>query len=384
MRAALISLAGSQAAIAGRTLALRQLDFALAAGCARVFAVGDGASPEALALTHAAERAGARCQAIRNARGLLGTLTAADELLVMSPGLLPEAGEALERLAAPGVLVLPAAAGVAAGFERIDLERASAGALVVSGAVVERLAELPADSEPGAALLRLALQARVPERRLPESVLAEGSWALAGDEAAAAALGGRWLSRHIPPVARYALSARAARAMLRPLALRLLGTPGSVRAIAAAAVALQVGAVALCAWVSPVAGFALLALGVICAGFGQQLRWLATGPFASKRVASRAAGLSGWLSDAALAACGALAIPGDLLYRLFAPLVLVGTLRASGIAGWPNAAAMLGDRALLALLLAAAAGLGHVEPAIMLAGLAILLLQAARPTARGG
>ncbi|OYW45239.1 MAG: hypothetical protein B7Z08_03320 [Sphingomonadales bacterium 32-68-7] len=383
LRAALISLAGSQAVVAGRSLALRQLDFALAAGATRIYALGDGASPAALALAQAAEQAGARCQAIRDGRGLLGTLAASDELLVLVARLLPESREALERLATPGILTLPAVAGVGAGFERIDLERASAGALVVPGALVERLADLPADYEPAAALLRIALQAGVAERRLPEAALSDGAWALAGDAAAAAELGDRWLDRRIRQAPRYALSARVAEVALRGLALRLLDMPGAARGLAAVALVLQLGAAALCAWVSPAAGFGVLALGAAGGVFAERFGALARAPSVrARRVWT--SGLSEALTDAALVACAALAIPGETVHRLFAPLVLIAALRASRIAGWPGAAALLGDRALLAVGFAAAAGFGRTEPAIMLAGLAILLLQIAREPAKVG
>ena len=111
MRAALISMTGqpraadggAPLALAGKSLARRQLDFALAAGCESVIVLGDGASAEAIALRHAAEAGGARFQAIRDSRGLLGAVRAEDELLALSPGLLPEAPEALEVLASVGV-----------------------------------------------------------------------------------------------------------------------------------------------------------------------------------------------------------------------------------------------------------------------------------------
>src|SRR5690606_37403223 len=142
---------------------------------------------------------GARFQAIRDGHGLLGAVSAADELLVMAPGLVAEDAGALETLAgAKGVLVLPAGPGVAAGFERIDLERAWAGALVLPGALVERLADLPADSEPAAALLRVALQAQVPERRMAETPLALGSWLMVGAKDDAARREREWLRRHMP------------------------------------------------------------------------------------------------------------------------------------------------------------------------------------------
>src|SRR5690606_40835190 len=103
---------------------------------------------------------------------LLGAVRADDELLALAPGLLPEAADALEGLGKrKGVLVLPAGPGVAAGFERLDLNRAWAGALVVGGAQVELLSDLPPDIEPTSALVRIALQARLPERTLSEALL---------------------------------------------------------------------------------------------------------------------------------------------------------------------------------------------------------------------
>ena len=102
MRAALISMTGqpraadggAPLALAGKSLARRQLDFALAAGCESVIVLGDGGSAEAIALRHAAEAAGARFLAIREGHGLLGAVRADDELLALAPGLLPEAAAA--------------------------------------------------------------------------------------------------------------------------------------------------------------------------------------------------------------------------------------------------------------------------------------------------
>jgi hypothetical protein len=160
--------------IAGKSLARRQLDFALAAGCERVIALGNGASPEAIALRHASEARGARFVSIGDAHGLLGAVPAGDELLVLAPGLLPEDRRALDALErGTAILVLPAGPGVAAGFERIDLERAWGGALVLSGRLVERLSDLPPDSEATAALLRIALQARVAEKRLQRAATSQ-------------------------------------------------------------------------------------------------------------------------------------------------------------------------------------------------------------------
>jgi len=84
-----------------------------------------------------------------------------------------------------------------------------------------------------------------------------------------------------------------------------------------------------------------------------------------------------WLVDGALISCAALAIDGDGLHRLFPTLVLLGALHASRPDRWPNLAALLGDRAVLALALALGTAFDVAEPAVMLAALAILALDAA-------
>src|SRR5690606_41703492 len=151
-----------------------QLDTWIPARSKQHIALGTGASSEAIALRHASEARGARFVSVGDAHGLLGAVPAGDELLVLAPELLAEDRRALEALErGTAILVLPAGPGVAAGFERIDLERAWGGALGLSGRLVERLSDLPPDSEATAALLRIALQARVAEQRLPEEVLAE-------------------------------------------------------------------------------------------------------------------------------------------------------------------------------------------------------------------
>src|SRR5690606_34039515 len=83
-----------------------------------------------------------------------------------------------------------------------------------------------------------------------------------------------------------------------------------------------------------------------------------------------------WLADAALLACATLAIHGAMAggawhRALFPPLVLLGALHASMLEKRGDIAALLGDRALLALILAAAAALaGVAEQVVMAAALA--------------
>lgn len=359
--------------VAGKSIARRQLEFALAAGCERIFALGDGTSPEAIALNHVAERAGARFQAIRDSRGLLGAVRANDGLLVLAPGLLPESAQALEWVQTPTVLVAPADA-TSAGFERIDLERAWAGVLVLPGQLVERLAELPPDSEPAPALLRVALQARLKQVEVPQGAMADGSWSIARRDDAGT-LDRLWLARNSPAVEQWALSHRAARAVLATSDVYRYAndrTPSAIKVTAAVLLAIA-AALALSGWGA--AGFAVLAVAALLAAAANVLGAVLAAPFGT-----RSSGAMDWLAigtDVALVACGAGAVGGSWSDRLFAPLALAGLVRS---ARWPSRApafAALGDRALLAAGLAVAAGFGVAKPAIMLLALAVVVVKMA-------
>ncbi|AKH41670.1 hypothetical protein FHS61_002160 [Altererythrobacter atlanticus] len=385
MRAALISISrqprhgetGQTLAIAGRSLAERQLGFALAAGCRKIIGLGEGASPEAIALRHAAEGAGARFQTIRGSHGLLGAVRAADELLVLSPGLLAEEPEALTAFEKGGtVLTLSSGPGVAAGFERIDLERAWAGALILPGGLVERLADLPDDSDPHAALLRIALQARVPEKRLSDALLGEASWALIDDDDDAQALEESWLKSHLPVEKRFAATGRLAGIILRHSAAKLLSFSNALPAILGTVPLLLLAALAIAWQISPAAGLPLVAIAAFLSSFARGLAHLKAAPFVFERARFDLLGVLPWLVDLALVGCGALAIGGTWQNALFPPLMLVGALRATRIArrrDWP---ALLGDRALLALAFSLAAAFGLAEAGVMLAGLLIVAMGA--------
>ncbi|HEY6815328.1 MAG TPA: hypothetical protein VI168_07305 [Croceibacterium sp.] len=370
--------------MAGKPLARRQLDFALAAGCERVIALGNGASPEAIALRHAAEARGVRFQCVGNTHGLLGAVPAADELLALAPGLLPEDTRALEALErGSAVLVFPAAPGVAAGFERIDIERAWAGALVLPGRLVERLADLPPDSDATAALLRIALQARVAEKRLPEQALAEGAWAIVGpgDDAAQRQRG--WLKRNLPSLPGFAATRLLARLGLQQGGIGLLARARALPAFWSGVAISLAGAVGASAYGLPALGLLLVAVGALLAEFSAGLKSLRDAPFGapSERGLPR---LAPCLVDAALIVCAALAIDDDWLQSLFPPLALLGALHASRPDRWPHPAALLGDRGLLALFFAVPAALDLAEPAVMLAALTVLALDALvfRPRSR--
>jgi hypothetical protein len=183
--------------IGGRSLARHQLGLALALGCTRVIVVTEQLTGEVIALQHAAEAGGARFHVIAHAHALLPLVTAEDELFVLADGLLALPEIALAHLeAGPGVLALPVEEGVAAGFERIDINHAFAGMIRMPGRVVAGLGDLPSEWNAHAALLRLSVQARLPMRMLPGALLGDGRWVVVHSENEAHAVEPIWLRLH--------------------------------------------------------------------------------------------------------------------------------------------------------------------------------------------
>lgn len=383
MRIALISLQATAddapdvalgaLALGGLSIAERQLDFALALGCERVVCVAEGLDPRVLALQHRTEAAGAQFNLIAGARWLLGLVHANDEVVAIADGLLLASDEAQKALAGgAGVLVLPVEAGLAAGFERIDLNHAWAGVLAMHGRLVERLAELPPDCDPISGLLRIALQGRVPKRVLPEAVLADERWALIRTRHQFAELVPGWFRRNAA-----APDWRAPGKGLARLAVRRLGGMLLERRVRSSwltgfgLVLAGVGIVA--AWFGAgVGAFLSLAVGSLLAEGGSALTALAGAGV--ERGKDRFAALPGGLLDAALVAIVALALSGAWSERLFTALVLAGLLRVAARLAPHRWAETMEDRAVLAAILAIAAFASALLPAVELIALALLAL----------
>lgn len=169
--------------VGGIALARHQLAIVLALGCERIVCVARGLQPGLVELQHVAEDHGARFHVISGHRGLIGLIAANDELIVLADGLLVAPEAAVSQIeAGQGVLVQPIEIGQPAGFERIDLNHAAAGAMRMPGALVERLAELPGDCDVMSSLQRIALQSGVAQRMLPTSLHDAGAWRLIRDE----------------------------------------------------------------------------------------------------------------------------------------------------------------------------------------------------------
>lgn len=233
--------------VGGISLARHQLALVLALGCERIVCIARGILPELVELQHAAEEHGARFHVVSGPRGLAGLITANDELIVLADGLLAEPAAAAAQIeAGPGVIVQPIELGQPAGFERIDLNHAAAGAMRLPGSLVERLAELAPDCDATSSLQRIALQAGLAQRMLPSGLRESGAWRLLRDEGEAHLAEAEWFRQHTSVSATSSASEIAARAAVRSIGPALLqsgsgGNAVGIFAVVAALLALGAG-----------------------------------------------------------------------------------------------------------------------------------------------
>lgn len=379
--------------VGGAHVARHQLSLALAAGCERIVVMAREFGVELAELQHESERNGAGFHVVNGPRGLSPLVTAADEVLVLSEGLLPTAGDALRLLqGGQAIYVQPAETGIPAGYERIDLNHAAAGMMLIPGRLVERLMELSADVDPGSALLRIALQAGVAQRPVPEDVRVGGHWLLVRSEAEAQAAEERWMVRHTSggpatpgPLLARLLARRFGPALLHASATGLIVPYGTGYLLAVIGFSL--------AWLGfAAAGLMLLGLACVLQYAAALLGRLQRDALAVRSGSAWRSFVSGWVLDGVIGAILVLAsgpLPGEtLLARCFAPAVLIGLVRLLPRAfdrGW---AVWLEDRLLLCLLLAMMAvggviGLG-VPALVLLLLLAGLVLTRRDPGSEQG
>jgi hypothetical protein len=343
--------------IGGATLVRRQLALALASGCKRIACLARGIGPELIELQHVAEKAGASFHVIAGSHGLSGLITSADEVLVMAEGLLPAHAEALRLIDGPPVLLVqPAEIGIPAGFERIDLNHASAGLNLVPGRLADRLMDLPPDVDPGSALLRIALQAGISQRAVPDELVKGGRWQLIRSEPEAHAAEDGWMARHTAqgPATPGCLIARSLVRHFGPAMLHGGNSPLAGIAAAALLAALGLGATWF-GWAS--SGFLLVGLGwVLCRaallldGLRRAVLAEHAGPALLPRIAEAAFDLA---FIAALVQT-ATVLPGQMpAERLFAPVMVMGLLRVVAHGPWASVGAWASDRLVTATVLAA-------------------------------
>jgi hypothetical protein len=353
------------------SLARHQLGVVLALGCERIVCLTQAFDEHITDLKAATEAVGATFHLISEPRGLAGLVTAIDEVVALGDGLLAAPRTAVALLeAGPVVLVQPVDAGLATGFERLDLNHADAAAFRAPGRLVDRLAELPADCDGFSALQRIALQGGVPQRMVPAAALAEGRWTLVRSEAEAHSAEGHWIRVQTEMSGGDNASLAAAQFAVRRFGPALLhaGSGNQAVAVAAAATVMLALVAGRFHWVATAFTLAGAAWVLLCAAALLARVERETLHLLSPRVLRGR--VFGWAMDAILALlmieCGSW-LPGqNIADRAFAPVMLIGMCRfvpKSVAAGWSR---WLGDRGLLALILAGFGAAGVLVPGIEL------------------
>lgn len=320
--------------IGGRSILRHQLGLALALGCTRIVVMAEAISGDLVALQHVAEATGAQFHVIATARGLVPLLPPEDDVIVLSDGLLAMPDNALELLGqGPVVLTLPVETALAAGYERIDINHAGAGAMRFAGRVAAGLADLPPEWNAASALLRLAVQHRVPLRGVPGALLDEGRWNLIRSEPEAHAAEIRWLKLHTTTTESRSPGEALAALVVHRFGPALLhaGTRPPIVALAAGVLGLLGGGAG---WLgSSAIGFVLLGLAWVVQQMSSLLARVERDSLLASGIARHSFTLFQFLIDAGfvtLAAwrSGIPATPGvPWGIGAYAPLVLFGLLR---------------------------------------------------------
>lgn len=255
--------------LAGRPVLAWQAALLTALGAERVLCLTDAApaSGAVLALQHALEAEGRAFHALKGFAAIPALVRAEDDLLIIADGLVPQPAvvhsvlggkDALTRAVATLPADHPLAAAHPEDFERIDAARCWAGVLAMRGAPVQHLADLPADGDAIALLLRLALQAGIPMRDLAAREVVPESWLLAASADAVAEAERGLIARAVPPADWQAPAAALAGTLVRALVPRGLGEGAVIGG--AAALLFLLGAVLLAAF-GPAGPALLLAAG---------------------------------------------------------------------------------------------------------------------------
>jgi len=368
------------ARIGGRSILQRHLDIALTLGCERIVCLSNELPSQLIQLQHDAEAAGAQFQVIRGTRMLSNLVHASDEVLVISDGLICDNAIAVE--ASNGgkcILTLAAKDAVAAGFERIDSDRAWAGLMLIGGSLIERLAELPEDVDPVSTLLRIALQSGTRTGLLDSALLADQKWVLVQSEDDARALSELWLkgttkiSSVFAPIS--ALADISARAVLgrhsEPVQAAVAGRILS---------ATLLGVAGICAWfVQPLAGFAATLLAVFSSKFANTVTKAISKQGSQSRWKSIRAQLQPLTVDTVIILLIGVSVPSALLAAaLFAAIVVIGLMRI--VENLPERAfpktlvEAASDRSTLALFCMTSVLLGKLVVGIQLVAVILLVL----------
>ncbi|WP_245892314.1 hypothetical protein [Novosphingobium guangzhouense] len=347
-------------------------------------------SPELISLQHDAEDAGLQFAIATGAGQLAGLVTAGDELVVISEGLFsdPTAAAALLEGRAPVVLVQPVEGALAAGFERIDINRATAGLMRVPGALVERLHELPMDVDAVSALTRIALQSGIAMREVPATTRAGSGWRMVRSEAEAYALEDEWMRTRFAQSDARTPGRTVARFAVLSFGSSLLHA-GNASNVVSVAVLVALGIAAGAGWLGFLwCAFALLAIAWLLVEASRLLRAAERHALGQVSPAIPRADALVWLVDVVFAALILLdtpRFPGEpVLAWLCTPAILMMLLVLLPRIAAGRFAPLFADRALLGLVLAFASGFGQVLLAVRLLSAGIVVAALVLPRRRDG
>jgi hypothetical protein len=375
--------------LGGRPLVQHQFDIAMAIGCERLICIVRSLEPEVIALQQRAERAGVLFHTITAPRDLSALIAAQDDVVVIHEGVLADPASASELIEqGPGVLVQPIETGLAAGFERIDINHASAGMMRIPGRLIDMLVQMPSDCDVPSTLTRVALQAGVPTREVPAAARSGMGWQMITSEDDAHAIEHQWIAHKLGSARLISPGRRLVRLGILGFASSLLHAGNASLAMIAATIAVLALALGAAWFDWAAAGFVMAALAWLCLCSATMLRRLEA-PLAAGEV-KRETGLAAldWLFDAVLVLLIHWAAPPvagtNPLLSLALPVTLLLLVRLSGKVPAMPGAAIIADRALMCLLLATCAAAGLVEWALALGTAALASTILATSSARSG
>ena len=341
--------------VGGLTVARQQLGIALALECERIICLAPALTPDIVQLQHLAEARGAQFNVISGPRPLLGLINTGDEIIAFADGLFSSTAETVDLLSeSQGVLVQPVEQGMAAGFERIDLNHAAAGAIRIPGRLVEQIATLPADCDAISALQRIALQAGIKQRGIPTPGQDGLFWTLVRSDAEAHTIEPQWIRQRTRDTVPLGPARGLALLAVRSFGPALLHAGTGSRALVIAAVVLALLALGAGWFTLPVLGLGLTAMGWILRESAALLARIEH-EAAPKRSGIDSLAVYGWALDSVIVvlfAWGAGVDPAhSLLDRMFPPFMLIAQLRIVAAIHDGRWGAWLTDRSLLSLAL---------------------------------
>ena len=360
----------------GRSVLSHQIDCAIAFGCTSIYCLVDGVGQDIVDCQHRAERAGARFQTIGSTHSLAKLVRPEDKVIALADGLLVDPDVLAEELHdEQAVLTFPIDNVAGLGFERLDADRAWAGALVVGGDKLEALRQLPPDADAASALVRIALQSGAATIPLDPAILTRGQWGATVREDGLAAREQAWIGRQVTPAGFAAPGNAVADRIGLRLARDLIGRRGErVPMIAALCFGLLSGLAAILG--KPIVGLALALPMMVTIPIAAVIEKVS---LLGKNEGSLPAGLRILMvaADFLIVALVALALPpvGAFAWlRLFVPVVLILALHNGARFAPPAIRLLCADRIVLLAILILGAITGILLP--LAAGLVVLVLLA--------